>query len=70
MLAELSSCSIRLKAINASIADRSNPPMGGIKPLKAFRYGSVMELTELKIGFDQSRLGNQLSKTLKISTRE
>ncbi len=44
--------------------------MGGIIPRKIFKYGSVIELIVLKTGLDQSRLGNQLKRTLMISTRE
>ena len=62
--------SIRFKAKNARIAERSIPPIGGIMPLKAFRYGSVIELIEAIAGLDQSKFGNQLNRTLTIRTRE
>ena len=61
---------IRLSAIKASIGEISKPPIAGIIPLKAFKYGSVMEPTVLRMGLLQSRFGNQLNKTLTIRISE
>ncbi len=70
MLVELSNCCTKLREMKARIAERSMPPIGGIMPLNAFKYGSVIELIEVRIGLLQSMLGNQLSNTLIISTNE
>ncbi len=70
MLAPVNNCSIKFNAIKASIADKSKPPIGGIIPLNAFRYGSVIEPTVVSTGLLQSRFGNQLKSTLIINTRE
>ena len=56
--------------IIARIAEKSIPPNGGIKPLKIFRYGSVIELIVLRIGLLQSRFGNQLSSIRISSAKE
>ena len=42
----------------------SNPPIGGIIPLKIFRYGSVNEVKALNAPLLQSIPGNQVSNTL------
>ena len=70
MLALPSNCSMRFRAINASIAERSRPPIGGIIPRKAFKYGSVIEPIVDKIGLLQSRFGNQLKSTRMIKSKE
>ena len=52
----------------AKIDEISKPPMGGMIPLKRFRYGSVMEHIAVSIPLLQSILGNHVSKTLTIRT--
>ncbi len=64
------SCCIRFKTMNARIGEMSSPPIAGIIPRNAFKYGSVIELTALNTGLLQARLGNQLKSTLTIKTRE
>ena len=54
----------------ASIEDISNPPIGGITPLKIFRYGSVIEHNADNIPLLQSILGNHVNKTLTSSNIE
>ncbi len=65
----ISDC-IRLRTINASIGEMSKPPIAGIIPRNALRYGSVIELMLLNTGLLQSRFGNQLSSTRMIKTNE
>ena len=55
---------------NASIEEISNPPIGGIIPLKIFRYGSVMEQRDDKTPLLQSIPGNQVNKILIIKINE
>ena len=61
---------MRLSAMKASIGEISSPPIAGIIPRKAFRYGSVIELILLRTGLLQSRFGNQLNRTLTIRISE
>ena len=65
-----SNCCTKFNAIKANIGEISIPPIAGISPRKAFRYGSVIELMLLRTGLLQSRLGNQLSRTRMIKIRE
>ncbi len=65
-----SNCCIRFNTTNARIGDKSKPPIAGIIPLNAFRYGSVIELMLLNTGLLQSRFGNQLRSTLRIKINE
>ena len=62
--------SAKFNTTKASIGEISRPPIAGIIPRNAFKYGSVIELIVESTGMLQSRLGNQLSKTLTIRTKE
>ena len=44
--------------------------MGGITPLKMFKYGSVIEQSADNIPLFQSILGNQVNKTLMSNKKE
>ena len=48
----------------------SNPPMGGIIPLKMFKYGSVIEVNAESTPLLQSIPGNHVSNILMISMKE
>ena len=48
----------------------SNPPIGGITPLKMFKYGSVIEQRADNAPLLQSILGNQVNKTLTSNKKE
>ena len=48
----------------------SKPPIGGIIPLKMFKYGSVKEHNALKAPLFQSIDGNQVSNTLISNKKE
>ena len=48
----------------------SNPPIGGMIPLKMFKYGSVIEVSAESIPLLQSIPGNQVSKILIINMKE
>ena len=54
---------------NASNEDISKPPIGGIIPLKIFRYGSVIEQSADNAPLFQSILGNQVNNTLTSSKK-
>ena len=58
------------KSKNANKDEISNPPIGGIIPLKIFKYGSVIELKADKIPLLQSMPGNHVSKILIIKIKE
>ena len=61
---------ITFKSRKASNDDISNPPIGGIIPLKIFKYGSVIDVSAESIPLLQSTPGNQVSKILIISKNE
>ncbi len=48
----------------ARIDEISKPPIGGITPLKIFKYGSVIEHNADNIPLLQSILGNHVKRTL------
>ena len=48
----------------------SNPPIGGITPLKMFKYGSVIEQSADNAPLFQSMLGNHVKRTLTRSKKE
>ena len=48
----------------------SNPPIGGIIPLKIFKYGSVMDVKADNMPLLQSMPGNQVNKILIIKMNE
>ena len=62
--------STTFKSKKAKIDEISKPPMGGMIPLKRFRYGSVIEHIADRIPLLQSILGNHVSKTLTIRMKE
>ncbi len=66
----VNNCCIKFNDINARIGEISSPPIGGIKPLNRFRYGSVIEQSVLTIGLLLSILGNQVKRTLMIRRKE
>ena len=55
---------------NAKREDISKPPIGGIMPLKIFKYGSVMDVKADRIPLLQSIPGNHVSKILIIKIKE
>ena len=55
---------------NANNDEISNPPMGGIIPLKIFKYGSVIEVNADNIPLLQSIPGNHVSNILMIKINE
>ena len=68
---KLYSCPCRkFRSKKASIEDISNPPIGGITPLKRFRYGSVIEHSADNTPLLQSILGNQVKRTLISNKKE
>ena len=58
------------KSKKANNDEISKPPMGGIIPLKMFRYGSVIDVSADKIPLLQSIPGNHVSKILIINIKE
>ena len=62
--------SITFKSKKARIEEISKPPIGGIIPLKRFRYGSVIEHIAASIPLLQSILGNHVSNTLTMRMKE
>ena len=58
------------KIKKARIEDISIPPIGGMIPLKIFRYGSVIVLKADNIPLLQSIPGNHVNKTLIIKIVE
>ena len=52
------------KSKKASSEEISKPPIGGITPLKMFKYGSVIEESADNMPLLQSILGNQVNRTL------
>ena len=61
---------ITFSSRNANNEEISNPPIGGIIPLKIFKYGSVIEVNADKIPLLQSMPGNQVSNILIINMNE
>tara|TARA_B100000575_G_C22509972_1_gene332406 strand:- start:45 stop:344 length:300 start_codon:yes stop_codon:yes gene_type:complete len=59
-----------LRSRKARIEDISSPPIGGIIPLKIFRYGSVIEHIAANTPLLQSILGNHVNNTLTIKMKE
>ena len=58
---------ITWKRIKASNDDMSKPPMGGMIPLKIFKYGSVIEVNADNIPLFQSIPGNHVKSILIIN---
>ena len=61
---------ITFRSKNANKEEISKPPMGGIIPLKIFKYGSVIEVNADNIPLLQSIPGNQVSNILIIRIKE
>ena len=61
---------ITFNSKKASIEDMSKPPIGGIMPLKIFKYGSVIEQRADKMPLLQSIPGNQVNKIRIIKIKE
>ena len=61
---------ITFKSKKANKDEISNPPIGGIIPLKMFRYGSVIDVNADKTPLLQSIPGNHVSKILIINMKE
>ena len=59
-----------LSSRNANNEEISNPPIGGIIPLKIFKYGSVIEVKADNTPLLQSIPGNQVSSILIINMNE
>tara|TARA_Y100000991_G_C21754572_1_gene256119 strand:+ start:88 stop:273 length:186 start_codon:yes stop_codon:yes gene_type:complete len=59
-----------LSSRKASNEEISNPPIGGIMPLKIFKYGSVMDVNADNIPLLQSIPGNHVSSILIIKMKE
>ena len=58
------------KSRKANNDEISNPPIGGIIPLKIFKYGSVIDVNAESIPLFQSMPGNQVSNTRMINIKE
>ena len=58
------------KSKKANKDEISKPPIGGIIPLKIFKYGSVIEVNADNTPLLQSIPGNHVSKILIINMKE
>ena len=61
---------ITLSNRKANKEEISNPPMGGMIPLKIFKYGSVIDVNADNIPLLQSMPGNQVSNILIIKRKQ
>ena len=61
---------ITLRSKNANKEEISNPPMGGIMPLKIFKYGSVIDVKADNTPLLQSIPGNHVNNILIIKMNE
>ena len=61
---------ITFRSKNANKEEISNPPIGGIIPLKMFKYGSVIDVNAANIPLLQSIPGNHVNNILIIKMNE